>query len=158
MYIEPAAPFDRFACSRLLRATGLTPTQIRARMAVCRRGWITPSTSSISAWMRTEGHVHAPTRPTDEVRGWLADALNIPRADLYRACAGEGPGWPDILPDHTIVRAGTIGCNTYGRDVMLIMARTDGHTLSDNYLTWEQTEKLAAQLADVIGRREVAGA
>lgn len=146
--------YDPTALATLLRSTGKTAIQIAALMRANRPAHINKDASSqkVDAWIRGK------SLPRDEVRGWLADALDIPRADLYRACAGEGPGWPDILPDHTIVRAGTIGCNTYGRDVMLIMARTDGHTLSDNYLTWEQTEKLAAQLADVIGRREVAGA
>jgi hypothetical protein len=103
MYIEPAESFDPLACSRLLRSTGLTPTQIRRAMALNRRGWITPSTSAISAWMRTEGHVHPPTRPTDEVRAWLADALNIPRATLFAACAGTTP---DSSPLHAVTGSG----------------------------------------------------
>ena len=87
----PPHDFDPLACSRLLRSTGLTPTQIRVRMALARRGWITPSTSSISAWMRQEGHAHKPMLPRDEVRAWLADALGIPRRTLYAACAGDVP-------------------------------------------------------------------
>lgn len=145
---------DPYALSRLLRSTGKSAREIVTAYNAAHP--LAPlSSPNVESWMRPPGASRKPTRPRWDVLAGLADALNIPRADLYRACAGEGPGWPDILPDHTIVHAGTIGCNTYGRDVMLIMARTDGHTLSDNYLTWEQTEKLAAQLADVIGRREV---
>ena len=91
------ALLDSLACSRLLRGTGLTPVQIRSAMARARPGWSTPSTSSISAWMRPESHTRAPTLPRDDLRAWLAEAVGVPVTNLLWACAGLAPraGIPD---------------------------------------------------------------
>ena len=88
--------YDAFACSRLLRATGMTPSEIRGAMLRTNGGRFAPSTSSISAWMRrdlraegaTQYPPRLPTLPTDSIRVWVADALGIPVNTLLRACAG----------------------------------------------------------------------
>lgn len=76
--------YDRFALSTLLRSTGKTAVQIAALMAPIQPAHILRPASSqkIDAWMRGK------SLPRDEVRAWLADALNIPRPVLFAACAG----------------------------------------------------------------------
>jgi hypothetical protein len=90
--------FDELALSRLLRSTGKTAVQIATAMNETKPEHARSiSSQKVDAWVRGK------SRPRDDVRAWLADALNIPRATLFAACAGTTP---DPSPLHAVTGRG----------------------------------------------------
>ena len=77
---------DPHALAHLLRSTSRTSVEIANLL---RERGHRISSSTVTSWMKVPGATTEPTRPRWYLLTPLADALNIPRADLYKACAGE---------------------------------------------------------------------
>ncbi len=93
---------DPYALSTLLRSTGKTAREIVAAYnAAHPKAPI--SSPAVDSWMRPPGATRAPGRPRWSIQAGLADALNIPRATLFAACAGTTP---DPSPLHAVTGSG----------------------------------------------------
>ena len=84
MSMEP----DLYSLATLLRSTGRSAVEIaRAYNATSPPRRI--SSQTVESWLRGPDATRLPGRPRWDVLAGLADALTIPRATLYAACAGD---------------------------------------------------------------------